>query len=157
MFKKTVRALATASGISLIALTSVASAQGNEYRQYMEADDFSLWNSGESQGVAFNVWRRKGKSGGGFYYFLWKSPYAAVADRGDPEVVVFFDSNIAQLNSDFLVDCYQDGAYDSACQKPKTKPPHYRYTGSCIFPWQTATDGFSCGESATILRPGIFE
>lgn len=102
MFKKTIRALAIASSISLISLNFAASAQSNDYRQYMEADDFSLWNSGESQGVAFNVWKRKGKSGGGFYYFLWKSPYAAVEDRGDPDVVVFFDSNIAQLNSEFL-------------------------------------------------------
>lgn len=161
MLKKAIAALALTSGIGALSFASpfsaAVSAQSNDYRKIMEEDSFSLWNSGESQGVAFNVWKRKGKAGGGFYYFLWKAPYAKVADRGDPEVVVFFDSNIAQLNSEYLVDCYQNGDSGSVCEKPDKKPVHYRYSGTCIFPWQVMADGNACGKQAAIARPGQFE
>jgi hypothetical protein len=60
---------------------------------------------------------------------MWQAPYAAVEDRGEPEVVVFFDSNLVQLNSQFLVDCYQDATYSNTCIDPETKPTHYRWTG----------------------------
>ena len=158
MLRKTISALTVASGIGLLSLMAIftpsSSAQSINYEQAMENDSFSLWNSGESQGVAFNVWQRKGKAGGGYYYFLWKAPYAVVEDRGDPEVVVFFDSNIAQLNSEYLTDCYQDGSYNSTCLNEETKPPHYRYAEPCIFAWQTAADGSICGRRSAIVQPG---
>ena len=162
MFCKAFSALAIASSIGFFSLATAiapsAVAQSLDYRQTMENDDFSLWNSGESQGVAFNVWRRKGKSGGGYYYFLWAAPYASVEDRGDPEVVVFFDSNIARLDSEYLVDCYKEGSYaQQQCDEPEQKPTHYRYAGPCIFPWQVAADGSICGGRSAIARPGQFE
>lgn len=144
--------------LSLVtALTFPAAAQaGMDYRQAMAADRFTLWNSGESQNVAFNVWKRQARAGGGFYYFMWEGQYANVADRGNPEVVVFFDSNITQLNSEFLVDCYWAGSYSPTCLEPQSKPVHYRYEGSCIFPWQYALNGSICGNRAAIASPGVF-
>lgn len=154
-------AVAVTSGIGLLSLASSimpsAIAQTTDYREVMENDDFSLWNSGESRGVAFNVWSRKGKAGGGYYYFMWKAPYASVEDRGDPEVVVFFDSNITRLDSEYLVDCYNDGSYGQLCEEPEKKPAHYRYAGPCIFFWQVAADGSMCGERSAIAWPGQFE
>lgn len=140
------------------ALTSAAMAQADvSYQQTMTADDFTLWNSGESQNIAFNVWKRPARAGGGFYYFLWEGQYADVVDRGNPEVVVFFDSNVAQLNSEFLVDCYHAGSSSSTCLNPQSKPVHYRYTGACIFPWQQHTStGNICGNRAAISSPGDF-
>jgi hypothetical protein len=166
MLNRMISALAIAGGIGVIGFTTALSpsalaqsasvqTQAN-YRQAMEADRFTLWNSGESQNVAFNVWKRPARAGGGFYYFMWEAPYASVVDRGDPEVVVFFDSNITQLNSEFLVECYNQGSAGSSCLKLESKPVHYRYTGSCIFPWQIASDGTACATDAQIARPGQF-
>ncbi|PZO13570.1 MAG: hypothetical protein DCF25_15965 [Leptolyngbya foveolarum] len=161
MLFKMLSAVAVTSGIGLLSLASSimpsAIAQTTDYREVMENDDFSLWNSGESRGVAFNVWSRKGKAGGGYYYFMWKAPYASVEDRGDPEVVVFFDSNITRLDSEYLVDCYNDGSYGQLCEEPEKKPAHYRYAGPCIFFWQVAADGSMCGERSAIAWPGQFE
>ncbi len=138
------------------ALTPSAMAQADmDYRQAMAADGFTLWNSGESQNIAFNVWKRPARAGGGFYYFMWEGQYASVADRGNPEVVVFFDSNLAQLNSDFLVDCYHAGS-GSICLNSQNKPAHYRYTGACIFPWQYTSTENICGSRAAIASPGDF-
>lgn len=162
MFKKPLPVLILASSLSLLSLATTivpsATAQTTDYIEVMEDDDFSLWNSGESRGVAFNVWKRKAKSGGGYYYFMWEAPYAGVEDRGNPEVVVFFDSNIARLDSEYLVDCYKDGdTYAQQCDEPESKPVHYRYAGPCIFPWQVAIDGSSCGGRSAIAYPGQFE
>ena len=140
-----------------VAIALIVAAILSGSNEVMENDDFFLWNSGESRGVAFNVWKRKGKSGGGYYYFMWEAPYAGVEDRGNPEVVVFFDSNIARLDSKYLMDCYQDGSYAQQCDKPEAKPVHYRFAGPCIFPWQTAIDGSSCGARPAIAYPGQFE
>ncbi|NJM99838.1 MAG: hypothetical protein HC800_24295 [Phormidesmis sp. RL_2_1] len=117
-------------------MTAPTSAQEADYQQAMRADNFSLWNSGEMSGIAFDVWRRPAASGGGFYYFLWQGQYGRVADTGDPEVVVFFDSNIAQLKSELLTDCYNAPATSTTCLNPESKPAHYRYDRPCAFPWQ---------------------
>jgi hypothetical protein len=161
MLNKLIPALAMAGNVGLLSLTTLLSpsafAQAEpDYQQAMEADRFTLWNSGESQNVAFNVWRRPARAGGGFYYFMWEGPYANVIDRGDPEVVVFFDSNITQLNSEFLVECYDELGSGELCAKHESKPVHYRYTGSCIFPWQLTSIGRACGTSAQIASPGQF-
>lgn len=160
MLNKIVSALAIAGGISLLsattALTPSSTAQeALDYQAVMKSDKFTLWNSGETQNVAFNVWKRPARAGGGFYYFLWKGPYAKVADRGNPEVVVFFDSNVVQANSEFLVDCYDNGRPGLSCVNPDNKPVHYRYQGSCIFPWQRTSSGSLCSIS-DIDRPGQF-
>lgn len=159
MYSKLLCKAALASSIGVVSLFSAStftstSAQESDYRQVMRADSFSLWNSGEMSGIAFDVWRRPAASGGGYYYFLWKGQYARVADKGDPKVVVFFDSNTAQLKSEFLVDCYNGAG--SACLNPETKPTHYRYEGLCIFPWQMTAAGRLCGSAADILRLGMF-
>lgn len=160
MFSKLLPKAALVSSIGFIslftALTSSASAQEPYYQQIMRSDNFSLWNSGEMSGIAFDVWRRPAASGGGYYYFLWKGQYASVADKGDPEVVVFFDSNTAQLKSAFLVDCYNAPSSSMSCLNPETKPAHYRYAGFCTFPWQTTASGSACGNTAAIPRPGAF-
>lgn len=160
MLRKLLSKAALVSSIGFISLsatlTSSASAQESYYQQVMRSDNFSLWNSGEMSGIAFDVWRRPAASGGGYYYFLWKGQYASVADKGDPEVVVFFDSNTAQLKSAFLVDCYNASGSSMSCLNPETKPVHYRYAGFCIFPWQTTASGSVCGNIAAISRPGAF-
>ena len=150
-------ALATTLGLSslLPALTPAADAQEPRHHALMEADGFSLWNHGERSGVAFDVWTRPAREGGGFYYFLWQGQYAAVTDTAEPEVVVFFDSNIATVNGNWLVDCLNNGSSDW-CQKPEDKPAHARFTGPCIFPWQFAIDGSSCGQRAAIPSPGSY-
>lgn len=160
MFGKFFLAAAFVGSIGLASLPTVltlsASAQESYYQQIMRSDNFSLWNSGEMSGIAFDVWRRPAASGGGYYYFLWKGQYASVADKGDPEVVVFFDSNTAQLKSAFLVDCYNAPGSSMTCLNPETKPVHYRYAGFCIFPWQTTASGSACRNTAAIPRPGAF-
>ncbi|MGB3291648.1 MAG: hypothetical protein WBB01_01510 [Phormidesmis sp.] len=160
MFGKLLPTATLAGTIGLVslttALTAPASAQEVDYQQVMRADNFSLWNSGEMSGIAFDVWRRPAASGGGFYYFLWQGQYGRVADTGDPEVVVFFDSNMAQLKSEFLTDCYNAPTSSDTCLNPDRKPAHYRFDGPCIFPWQTAANGTSCGGRAAISRPGSF-
>ena len=111
-------------------------------------------NIGGSSGVAFDVWTRPARAGG-FYYFLWQGQYAAIPETAEPEVVVFFDSNIAQVKGNWLVDCLNGGSSDG-CRNPEDKPAHARFTGSCIFPWQVAIDGFSCGQRAAIPSPGSY-
>lgn len=110
MFSKLLPMATLAGSLGLVslatALSNPASAQEAYYQQVMQADNFSLWNSGEMSGIAFDVWRRPAASGGGYYYFLWQGQHGRVTDTGDPEVVVFFDSNMAQLKSEFLTDCY---------------------------------------------------
>ena len=157
MFSKLLPTAALAGSLGLVSLATTAVpvfAQEASHQQIMRADGFSLWNSGEMSGIAFDVWRRPAAAGGGYYYFLWQGQYGRVADKGDPEVVVFFDSNMAQLKSEFLTDCYN--ASGNTCLNPDSKPTHYRFDGPCIFPWQTASDGSSCGDRAAIARPGIF-
>ena len=160
MFRKLLPTAALAGSLGLVSLASAliapALAQEAYYQQVMRADNFSLWNSGEMSGIAFDVWRRPAASGGGFYYFLWQGQYGRVADKGDPEVVVFFDSNMAQLKSEFLTDCYNAPSTSNTCLNPDRKPVHYRFDGPCTFPWQTAADGSSCGGRAALSRPGIF-
>lgn len=153
--------MATAVGIGVLSLTTgitpAASAQADPpHYQAMEADDFSLWKTGERSGIAFDVWRRSAASGGGYYYFLWKGQYANVVNTGDPEVVVFFEGNIAQLKSAYLTDCYEAPAGSNSCLEPDKKPSHYRYAGPCAFSWQTASDGSTCGSRAAIRRHGGF-
>lgn len=160
MFRKVLSAsaLATALGFSslLPSLTPAASAQAPRHHASMEADGFSLWNSGERSGVAFDVWTRPAREGGGFYYFLWQGQYSSIADTAEPEVAVFFYSNIAKVDGSWLVDCIDNGSASSQCQNPNSKPSHMRFTGSCIFPWQYAIDGSVCGGRAAITRPGSF-
>ena len=160
MFSKLLSVAALTGSLGLLSLatavTDPASAQETDYQQAMQADNFSLWNTGEMSGIAFDVWRRPAASGGGFYYFLWQGQHGRVTDTGDPEVVVFFDSNLAQLKSEFLTDCYSASTTSDFCLNPDRKPAHYRFEGPCIFPWQTAADGSSCGDRAAIARPGIF-
>ena len=142
----------------LLATTAVlpASAQNLVHEQAMEADGFSLWNSGERGGVAFDVYNRSASAGGGYYYFLWSGNYGAVADHSDPEVVVFFQSNIARVTEPMLTDCYNANQNDDQCLEPDRKPTHFRHVGPCAFPWQTAIDGSTCGGRAAIARPGGF-
>ena len=149
--------LATTLGLAslLPALTPTADAQAPRHHALMEADSFSLWSYGERSGVAFDVWTRPARAGGGFYYFLWQGQYAAIPETAEPEVVVFFDSNIAQVKGNWLVDCLNGGSSDG-CRNPEDKPAHARFTGSCIFPWQVAIDGFSCGQRAAIPSPGSY-
>lgn len=161
MISKLLSTLAIASGISLAAnftgMTPAASAQVPHHHQVMEADGFTLWNSGERSGIAFNVWTRPAALGGGYYYFLWEGRYTDVADTSNPEVVVFFEGNVVQLKAEFLVDCYAENiAYQRECQNPEQKPTHYRYQGTCIFPWQYYASQMRCGSSAKIPSPGIF-
>lgn len=159
MINRLLSRISLAGGLGLIALspllTPAALAQNTPHEQAMAADDFTLWNDGEMNGIAFDVWTRSAASGGGFYYFLWEGNYENIADHGSPEVVVFFESNIAQVNTNLLTDCFRDGSYSDTCWKPERKPTHYRYTGQCIFPWQTAY-GSTCGSAASIPRPGAF-
>ncbi len=172
MFNKFLPAvtLATSLGCCALATTLTAAAstqsaspqtllaQAAPYQQTMAADNFSLWNSGEMSGIAFDIWRRPAAVGGGYYYFLWKGQYASVPDKGNPEVVVFFEGNIAQLKSAFLVDCYNasDSYSPGSCLNPESKPAHYRYQIPCIFPWQVDYSERSCGVNAAIPSPGIF-
>lgn len=161
MLRKLISTSATAVGIGVLSLATAiapaASAQEEPpHYQAMEADSFSLWKTGERSGIAFDVWRRSASAGGGYYYFLWKGQYANVVDTGDPEVVVFFEGNIAQLKSAYLTDCYEAPIGSQTCLEPDKKPIHYRHAGTCAFPWQAALDGSICGERAAIRRPGGF-
>lgn len=158
MLRRLLSALAIASSVSTVILSTslVASAQEPRHYQAMEADSFSLWKTGEMSGIAFDIWRRPAALGGGYYYFLWQGQYANVVDTADPEVVVFFEGNIAQLKSAFLVDCHEAPDSDTFCLNPDRKPAHYRHVGPCAFPWQRATDGSVCGDRAAIVRPGGF-
>lgn len=151
-------ALATALGLTslLPTLTPAATAQAPRHHAQMEADGFSLWSSGERSGVAFDVWTRPAREGGGFYYFLWQGQYSSVPDTAEPEVAVFFYSNIAKVDGSWLVNCLSNNSTGSQCQNSGSKPSHVRVTGPCIFPWQFAIDGSSCGGRAAITRPGNF-
>ena len=157
---KAISALTAVSTIGLLTLASIltssASAQEPYHYQAMAADDFFLWKTGERGGIAFDVWRRSAASGGGYYYFLWEGQYADVEDTGSPEVVVFFEGNIAQLKQAFLTDCYHAPASSNTCLEPDKKPVHYRYDGSCVFPWQPMIGGSLCGNRAAIASPGGF-
>ena len=73
---------------------------------------------------------------------MWSAPYVSVEDRGDPDVVMFFDSSIARLGSEYLVDCYKEGdCAASQRDELKQKLPHYRYAEPRIFPRQVVVDG----------------
>lgn len=118
----------------------------------MEAAGFTLWNDGEMNGVAFDVWTRPAREGGGFYYFLWGGQYANIVDYGSPEVMVYFDSNIAQVNGAWMRDCYDNASYGDQCQNAGGKPAHIRHAGPCALPWQIAADGSLCGDRAAFVR-----
>ncbi len=160
MLRRLLSTSACATVLGLLSLlptvTPAVIAKEARHHAQMEADGFSLWNFGERSGVAFDVWTRPAREGGGFYYFLWQGQYAAIADTAEPEVAAFFYSNIAQVNGSWLVDCLDNGSTSPQCQNPGGKPSHMRFTGPCIFPWQFAIDGSSCGGRAAITRPGNF-
>ncbi|MGD1867584.1 MAG: hypothetical protein ACFB0D_23790 [Phormidesmis sp.] len=95
---------------------------------------FTLWNDGEMSGIAFDVWTRPARDGGGFYYFLWAGEYADITNHARPEVAVFFDSNIATVNGAWLTDCYADASYRTECQNAAQKPSHVRSRDSIPAP-----------------------
>ena len=130
MLKKVLKTVAMAAGIGI----SVAASPFSPAQASPEAQGFSLWTSGERSGIAFDLWTRPAREGGGFYYLLWEGTHANVTDRSQPEVAVFFDSNIATVNGDWLVDCYNNGSYGSECLDPSRKPNHVRQRGSIPAP-----------------------
>ena len=161
MLNRILAALIITSGFSLSAVihSSIPPAAANDkpHLQAMEAAGYTLWNDGEITGVAFDVWTRTARQGGGFYYFLWEGHYADITDYGSPEVVVSFNSNIAQVNGVMIEDCFADGGYGTECLNPENKPEHFRHVGSCAFSWQTAVDGSVCGSRAAMVRQSGFQ
>lgn len=65
--------------------------------------------------------------------------------------------NIARLNFEYLVDCYNGGSDGQLCEEPGKKPVYCRYAGPCIFSCQVAADGSVCGWRSEIAWPGQFE
>ncbi|MBD2259696.1 hypothetical protein [Pseudanabaena sp. FACHB-2040] len=120
------------------------------FPQTLQSAGFYIWQSGRFDNIGFDVWAKRG--GGGFYYFLWGQPYPA--DRSNPEVVVFFNSNTIFARAEVVRACYLNGALSSTCGSTETNlPAHTRYVGSCAFPWQVASTRRQCGTGAAMLRP----
>ena len=124
MRKRVFPAIAMTVGISIIAASALFPARATP-----AAQGFSLWTSGERSGIAFDLWTRPAQDGGGFYYLLWAGTHANVADRSQPEVAVYFDSNVATVNGAWLVDCYNEASPSSQCLNPERKPEHMRQRG----------------------------
>lgn len=116
------------SAASLCPLPAIASSKQTD----SGPTGFTLWNDGEMSGVAFKVWTRPARQGGGFYYFLWGGHYANITDHARPEVAVYFDSNIATVNGSWLVDCYNNASSRSLCANAEGKPDHVRRSGGSI-------------------------
>lgn len=72
------------------------------FEQMMDSEGLTRWTSGRFDDVAYDVWIRRRSSG--FYYFLWSMP--APEDRSNPEIIVYFDSNVSRLNRAFVLGCY---------------------------------------------------
>ncbi|MGC1527397.1 MAG: hypothetical protein WA783_15225 [Phormidesmis sp.] len=137
MLKRVLKTIAVSTSTGVLAVASFltpATASLEAHQTQMEANGFSLWNDGEISGVAFDVWTRPARLGGGFYYFLWAGHYANISDHAQPEVAVFFDSNVATVNGAWLVDCYNYASYDPECLNSAQKPAHVRQLGSIPAP-----------------------
>ena len=137
MLKHVLRTVTLSTSLSVLALSSLLSpalAATKENQGGSGPAGFSLWNDGEMSGIAFDVWTRPARDGGGFYYFLWAGAYAGITDHAQPEVAVFFDSNIATVNGAWLVDCYGNASYSPECLNAERKPNHVRSLGSIPAP-----------------------
>lgn len=130
MLKHVSKAVAITAGVGIFVASALSPAKASP-----EAEGFSLWTSGERSGIAFDLWIRPARQGGGFYYFLWEGSHANVTDRTRPEVAISFDSNAATVNGAWLVDCYNDASYSSQCLDPGSKPTHVRQRGSIPAPF----------------------
>ncbi|MBD0336610.1 MAG: hypothetical protein ICV62_14070 [Cyanobacteria bacterium Co-bin13] len=82
--------------------TQTPTEQRYAFPQTLQSAGFYLWQSGRFDNIGFDVWAKRG--GGGFYYFLWGQSYPA--DRSNPEVVVFFDSNTIFVREEVVRACY---------------------------------------------------
>ncbi|MBE9160661.1 hypothetical protein IQ265_28130 [Nodosilinea sp. LEGE 06152] len=121
-------------------------------------------------GISFDVW---GKRGSDHIYYIWQGSNPTVRDN--PDLVVQVDiSRNSRVNDDYPVGCFYSSSstctgdrVSSAVTDPgvqqriatslKTMPPHRKwgsYAGSCLFPWQSASDGSRCGARAAVIREG---
>ncbi|HEY9877065.1 MAG TPA: hypothetical protein V6D29_01355 [Leptolyngbyaceae cyanobacterium] len=122
--------------------------------------------------VNYDVW----DSGEGHYmYFIWE--HGTEGDRSNPQVVVEIeDPRSVVYNDAYAQGCYYSSGsrcngdlLDSAQRMspgdketiqetlkaiPVTHQRMAGYTGSCMFPWQSASDGSQCGNRAALVRVG---
>lgn len=154
-------------GVSLEAVETASSEEGTVrigFQQSMRDAGYNLLAGNLSTSdptVSYDVWSNR--DGLDYLYFIWgTSPGLGSDNRSEPDVVVRFlpADKVARVSDDVAQACFfSSGSFcDTASLGPTVVVPTHRrsenYSGNCLFPWQSASDGSQCGGRAAVVRAG---